>query len=202
MTAPSTAGPKPVPVLTTDRLVLREWRDEDVPPFAALNADPVVMEYFPSTLTADQTAEMVERIRTGFATNGYGLWAAEVRETGGVIGFIGLSSPSWESHFTPAVEVGWRLARDAWGRGYAPEAAAAAIDWAFANLDLPSDQIVSFTAVGNLKSRRVMEKLGFTHDPAEDFDHPILPLDSHVSRHVLYRLPRAAWGQVGWQVGQ
>jgi RimJ/RimL family protein N-acetyltransferase len=188
-----TAEPAAVPVLVTDRLVLREWRDEDIAAFAELNADPVVMEYFPATLTPAQTAEVVDRIRSNFSTNGYGWWATEVRETGAFIGFIGLSAPSWEAHFTPTVEIGWRLSRHAWGHGYAPEGARAAIDWAFTNLDLPGDQLTSFTAVGNTKSRRVMEKLGFTHDPDEDFDHPMLPLDSHVSRHVLYRLRRASW---------
>ncbi|MFT3854597.1 MAG: GNAT family N-acetyltransferase [Ilumatobacteraceae bacterium] len=105
-------------------------------------------------------------------------------------GMVTLSSPSWDAWFTPCVEVGWRFAKQHWGHGFAPEAAAAVIDWAFANLDLPGDRIVSFTTVQNIKSRRVMEKLGFTHDPADDFDHPLL--EGWVeSRHVLYVLPRS-----------
>jgi RimJ/RimL family protein N-acetyltransferase len=181
------------PVLETGRLVLREWRDADIGPFAALNADPVVMEHFPSTLDARQSAEMVERHRSLWADRGFGLWAVEVRDTSTFIGFVGLTSPGWEAHFTPAVEVGWRLSRHAWGHGYAPEAARAAIGWGFETLDVPGDEIVSFTVVANRNSRRVMEKLGMTHDPADDFDHPILPLHSPQSRHVLYRLPRARW---------
>lgn len=185
------------PVIETDRLVLRDWHDDDVEPFAALNADPVVMEHFPSTLDAQQSAEMVDRHRAVWGERGFGLWAVEVRDTSTFIGFVGLTAPGWEAHFTPAVEVGWRLARHAWGRGYAPEAARAAVRWGFETLALPDDEIVSFTVVANRNSRRVMEKLGMTHDPADDFDHPILPLDSPYSRHVLYRLSRASWQSAG-----
>lgn len=177
------------PRLTTDRLLLREWREDDKAPYAALNADPVVMEHFPSTLTPEQSDEMVERMAASWRDRGYGLWAVEVRESGTFIGFVGLSSPAWEAHFTPCVEVGWRLARHAWGHGYATEAARAAIEWGFAELDLPGDQIVSFTTVTNERSRRVMQKLGMQRDPADDFDHPLLP-DWTGRRHVLYRLPR------------
>ena len=177
------------PRLTTGRLLLREWREDDKAPYAALNADPVVMEHFPSTLTPEQSDEMVERMAASWRDRGYGLWAVEVRESGTFIGFVGLSSPAWEAHFTPCVEVGWRLARHAWGHGYATEAARAAIGWGFAELDLPGDQIVSFTTVANERSQRVMQRLGMQHDPADDFDHPLLP-EWAGRHHVLYRLPR------------
>jgi RimJ/RimL family protein N-acetyltransferase len=175
------------PRLTTDRLLMREWRDGDRAPYAALNADEDVMEHFPSTLTARQSNEMVDRMIAKWAADGHGLWAVEVRETREFIGFVGLAAPMWTASFTPCVEVGWRLAKSAWGNGYAPEAARAAVTWGFANIDLPDDEIVSFTTVGNVKSQRVMQKIGMTHDPADDFDHPLLA-DWADRRHVLYRL--------------
>jgi RimJ/RimL family protein N-acetyltransferase len=177
------------PELRTDRLVLRAWRDADRAPFAALNADPEVMEHFPSTLTTEQSDAMVERIEEMWATTGFGLWAVEEQVSGSFIGYVGLSSPTWQAHFTPCVEIGWRLARWAWGRGYATEAATATRQWAFDTVELPRDELVSFTVQGNLRSRRVMEKLGFERDPADDFDHPNLPDWEH-RRHVLYRRSR------------
>jgi ribosomal-protein-alanine N-acetyltransferase len=172
----------------TERLLLRRWRDEDRGPFAALNADPAVMEHFPSPMTRAESDAFVDRIIAQHDEHGWGLWAVEVRATGRFIGFTGLAVPRFEAHFTPAVEVGWRLARDAWGSGYASEAARAAVAFGFDELGL--EQIVSFTAVGNLRSRAVMVRIGMTHDPAEDFDHPALPEGHALRRHVLYRLPR------------
>lgn len=183
------------PRLTTDRLVLREWRDDDKPPYAALNGDPVVMEHFPSTLTPSQSDEMVDRMAAAWHDRGYGLWAVEVRATGEFIGFVGLSSPSWQAEFTPCIEVGWRLARSAWGHGYAPEAATAALEWGFTELDLPDDEIVSFTTVANTRSQRVMDKIGMRRDPTGDFDHPMLP-DWAGRRHVLYRISRRAFHEL------
>lgn len=180
------------PALWTERLQLRGWRDDDKPAYAALNADPEVMAHFPSTLTAAQSDEMVDRFVAGWEQRGYGLWAVEVRESSRFIGFVGLSSPTWQAPFTPCIEVGWRLSKDAWGRGYAPEAARAALAWGFEHLDPPRGEFVSFTTVANTNSRRVMEKLGLRRDVADDFDHPMLP-DWAGRRHVLYRIDRAAF---------
>lgn len=178
------------PTVVTDRLVMRNWRAADTDPYADLNADPVVMEHFPSTLTRPQSGEILDRIAEHWRVRGYGLWAVEVAATGRFIGFVGLSSPTWEMSFTPCVEVGWRLARHAWGHGYASEAARVAIDWGFAHVELPRDEIVSFTTVDNVRSRRVMDKVGLTRNPADDFDHPMLP-EWAGRRHVLYRIGRS-----------
>jgi RimJ/RimL family protein N-acetyltransferase len=178
----------------TERLSLRQWRDEDWAPFAALNADPEVMRYFPSTLDEQESNTFAYRQAALLEVRGWGLWAVEVVETGQFVGFVGLNQPSWEAAFTPCTEVGWRLARSAWGKGYATEAAGAALAVAFGPLGL--NEVVSFTTVENARSRVVMERLGMTRDPAEDFDHPNLPVDSPVRRHVLYRLPRVYWRPV------
>ena len=177
--------------IVTSRLKLREWTDADAEPFAALNADPRVMEFFPSALTRAESDAQMAAIRGFITDHGYGLYAAEEKATGRFIGFIGLWPPSFEAHFTPAVEIGWRLARGSWGQGYATEGARAVVDHAFGPLGL--DGLVSFTAEWNRPSRRVMEKIGMTHDPAEDFVHPKLPEGHKLSRHVLYRLSRKDW---------
>ena len=170
--------------IRTPRLVLRQWRDGDLEPFAELNADPEVMRHFPATMTREQSDAFVEYQRGLLAERGWGLWAVESES--GFIGFVGLAVPRFEAHFTPAVEIGWRLARSAWGRGYATEAARAAADHGFDEVGL--DEIVSFTTTGNERSRRVMERIGMSHDPADDFDHPLLPAGHPLQRHVLYRL--------------
>jgi RimJ/RimL family protein N-acetyltransferase len=171
--------------LWTERLVLRQWRDDDLEPFAALNADPEVMRYFPAPLTREQSDALVERARGQISERGWGWWAIEVAGGEPFIGFVGLSEPRFEAHFTPAVEVGWRLARRAWGYGYATEAGQAALAFGFEELAL--DEIVSFTAVVNERSWRVMERLGMTRDEADDFDHPFVE-PGPLRRHVLYRL--------------
>lgn len=178
------------PVLTTDRLILRPWREADLEPFAALNGDPDVMRFFPRRLDREQSDAMAARLRDRVDEQGWGLWAAEVPGVAGFIGFIGLQPVPFEAHFTPALEVGWRLDKAYWGRGYAPEGARAALDFAFGALD--HDEIVSMTIAANLPSQRVMQKLGLTRDPADDFDHPTLP-DWDQRRHVLYRIRRADW---------
>lgn len=182
MTGPAT--------LTTERLVLRPWRDSDYPPFAELNADPEVMRFFPELLDRERSDAMADRIRAHIDDLGWGLWAAEVPGVADFIGFVGLAPIPFEAHFAPALEVGWRLARPYWGRGYAPEGAGAALEFAFDVLAV--DEVVSMTTPANLPSQRVMQKLGLSCDPADDFDHPRLPDWEH-RRHVLYRLPRARW---------
>jgi RimJ/RimL family protein N-acetyltransferase len=173
----------------TDRLLLRQWRESDLAPWAALSADPEVMRYFPSTHTREDSESLARLFAAGIAERGWGLWAVEVVGGAPFIGFVGLNVPGFEAHFTPAVEVGWRLAREHWGHGYATEGARAAVAFGFDELGL--EEIVSFTTEGNARSRRVMERLGMTHDPADDFDHPALP-DWPLRRHVLYRLRPAA----------
>lgn len=180
-----------VPELRTERLLLREWRDEDLEAFAALNADPEVMQFMPKLLSRDECAARIQSIHDHFREHGFGLWAVEVRDVIPFIGFVGLSIPRFETPFTPCVEAGWRLARQAWGHGFATEAARAAVAFGFDQLGL--QEIVSYTVPDNVRSRRVMERLGMTHDPAGDFDHPLLAEGHPLRKHVLYRLPRSAF---------
>jgi RimJ/RimL family protein N-acetyltransferase len=177
--------------LTTDRLLLRQWRDSDREPFAALNADPAVMEHFPALQTREVSDALIDRNIAAIDERGWGLWALEVRETGEFIGFTGLSVPSFEAHFMPAVEIGWRLAKGAWGNGYATEAARASLAHGFGPGGL--EEIVSFTATTNVPSQRVMQRIGMRHDEAGDFDHVRLPAGHRLQRHVLYRIDRAQW---------
>jgi RimJ/RimL family protein N-acetyltransferase len=177
--------------LETQRLILRRWREEDLEPFAALNGDPVVMEHFPATLSRARSDELVATIELLFDEHGYGLWALEVRESGAMIGFTGLVPVPFEAPFTPAVEVGWRLARDAWGHGYATEAARASLDHGFGEAGL--EEVVAMTATTNERSMAVMRRLGMRRDPADDFDHPRIPSEHRLCRHVLYRLRAAQW---------
>jgi len=179
--------------LTTARLLLRRWREADHQPLAALNADPLVMEHFPARLSRSDSDDLIARIEAGFDRHGYGLWALELRATGEFVGFTGLERTSFEAHFTPAVEVGWRLARSAWGQGYATEAGRAALDFGFDAVGL--EEIVSFTSVANIRSRAVMQRLGMTRDAGDDFDHPGLPETSRLCRHVLYRRSAREWAR-------
>jgi RimJ/RimL family protein N-acetyltransferase len=172
----------------TDRLVLRQWRDEDLEPFARLNADPEVMRYFPAPLGREQSDAMVTRMRERIDEQGWGLWAVERRDTGAFVGFTGLAVPRHPLPFMPCVEVGWRLAGEAWGHGFATEAAREALRVGFDELGLA--EVVSFTTVTNTRSRAVMERLGMVRDPAEDFDHPALAEGESLRRHVLYRTVR------------
>jgi RimJ/RimL family protein N-acetyltransferase len=180
-----------VPEVSTKRLRLRRWRPEDREPFAQLNADPKVVEYLPGALSRAESDALVTRIEAGWYEYGYGLWAVEVPGVAPFVGFVGLSTADFDARFTPAVEVGWRLDARAWGSGYATEAGRAALAYGFDDVGL--NEIVSFTAQGNTRSRRVMERLGMRHDPADDFDHPRVAEASHLRRHVLYRLDRDSW---------
>jgi len=172
--------------LTTERLILRPWRPEDLEPFAQLNADPRVMEYYPSTLSREESDRFAKRINSELLQNGWGLWAVSVPGVSDFIGYIGLTRVEPPYPFAPAIEIGWRLAYDHWGKGYATEGAKAAIKYGFDKLGL--SEIVSFTTVNNARSRRIMEKLGMRHKPTDDFDHPKLPEGHRLRRHVLYRL--------------
>jgi RimJ/RimL family protein N-acetyltransferase len=174
--------------LRTARLLIRDWRDDDVDACAAMNADPRVMEFFPSVLTPEQNAAAHERNRERIARLGYGFWPVEVIGGTPFIGMCGLLPAEFKAHFTPAVEIGWRLVAEHWGRGYATEAARAVLAHAFEQLAM--QEIVSFTTVGNVRSRRVMEKLGMRRSPDDDFLHPSVPEGNPLQPHVLYRLRR------------
>ena len=178
--------------LTTRRLMLRHWCEEDLAPFAALNGDPEVRRYFPDPLTRAQSDEFARFVQGLLSVHGWGLWAVEVRGGAPFIGFVGLNRPRFDAHFTPAIEVGWRLDRTYWGHGYATEAAAAALTFAFGELKCP--EVVSFTSLVNRRSLRVMRRLGMSHDPADDFDHPAVPAGP-LRRHALYRMRAEQWSE-------
>lgn len=175
-----------IPTLMTDRLILRPWREEDRTEFARMNADPRVMEFFPARLTRSESDAMLDRVTAHWEKRGFGWWALELRETGAFLGFTGLLVPSFTAHFTPCVETGWRLLAEHWGQGYATEAARASLNHGFNRQGL--QEIVSFTAATNLRSRRVMERLGMTRDPADDFDREVIPMGHPLRPHVLYRV--------------
>jgi RimJ/RimL family protein N-acetyltransferase len=172
--------------LRTSRLLLRPWRDEDIARFAEMSSDPEVMEYLLPLSSRGLSGEAwVAAKRDHWEEHGFGQWVVELPDEASFIGVVGLETVSYQAHFTPAVEVAWRLARAYWGRGYATEAARAALDYGFGQLGL--DEIVALTVPGNRRSRAVMERLGMTRSPQDDFDHPRLP-DGPLKRHVLYRL--------------
>ena len=173
-------------MLETDRLILRRWKMSDREPFAEMNADTRVMEFFPGLLTREESDELIDRIESHFENHGFGLFAIEEKAESRLIGFMGLHVATFQAHFTPPVEIGWRLAASAWNKGFATEGSREVVRFAFNRLRL--DGIVSFTVPENIPSRRVMEKLGMTHSPADDFDHPRLPEGHRLRRHVLYRL--------------
>ncbi len=173
-------------VLETKRMILREWKDEDIVSFAAMNQDPKVMEFFPSILNYEESVNIVSRARLQFKEEGFCLFAVEIKASGEFIGFVGLSVPRFNAHFTPCVEIGWRIASQYWGQGYATEAAKEVLHAAFKKYNLK--EVVSFTSLLNRRSIRIMEKIGLQHDPKDDFDHPSLPIDHPLRRHVLFRL--------------
>ena len=173
-------------IITTPRLRLRLWQPGDLAPFAALNADPRVMEFYPDVLTREESDAVAVRIQQGFSEHGFGLWALEIPGIAAFAGFVGLSAPRFEAAFTPCVEVGWRLGAEHWGKGYASEAARAALAYGFNTLGLK--EIVSFTAAQNLRSQAVMRRVGMERRPELDFDHPVLSEGHRLRRHVFYRL--------------
>lgn len=175
-----------LPALSSGRICLRHWSDKDREAFAAMNSDARVMEFLPSYLGRAESDAMVDRIEEHFSEHGFGLWAIEVPDVAHFIGFTGLAVARFSAPFTPCVEVGWRLAFEYWGHGYATEAARLALGYGYGTLGL--SEVVSFTAATNQRSRSVMERLGMRRDPAEDFDHPALPDGHPLRRHVLYRL--------------
>jgi RimJ/RimL family protein N-acetyltransferase len=177
-------------VLRTEHLVMRRWQQTDREPFAALNADPEVMEHFPAALSRADSDALVDRIEAGFDADGHGFWALEIAATGEFIGLTGLSPVTFDAPFTPAVEMAWRLTRTAWGHGYATEAARCALAFGFEELGL--EEVVAFTPTTNLRSQAVMRRIGMTHDPADDFDHPRLTPGHPLQRHVLWRKRRPA----------
>jgi RimJ/RimL family protein N-acetyltransferase len=185
--------------LRTERLLLRRWLTSDNEPFARLNADPRVMQHFPAVLSREESDALVQRAEEHFERHGFGPWAVEIPEIAPFIGFVGLSVPRFQAHFTPCVEIGWRLAAEFWNRGYATEGARAALAFGFETLGLA--EIVSFTVPANLPSRRVMEKIGMTREPAGDFDHPSIPEGNPIRRHVLYRITKPGRSVAGFGDG-
>lgn len=184
--APATSTTHDVVVLRTDRLLMRAFTPDDVAPFAALNADPVVMEHFVRPQTRSETEAFVARIEVHWREHGWGLWALERRDTREFIGYTGLWPVRFEASFEPRVEVGWRMAAAHWGHGFATEAAHAALDHAFEVLGWT--EVASFTARGNLRSQAVMRRIGMRRDPSCDFDHPAVPEGHPVRPHVFYRI--------------
>ena len=174
--------------LRTERLLLRQWTDADRETFARFNADARVMEYFSSTLSRAESNALADAIQAHLEQSGWGLWAVDIPEVASFAGFIGLSRPRFDAHFTPCTEIGWRLGPEFWGHGYATEGALTVLAFGFDRLGL--DEIVSFTTERNRPSRRVMERIGMAHDPRDDFDHPGLPVGHKLRRHVLYRKAR------------
>lgn len=177
---------RPMIYLETDRLRLRDWCDGDCEPFAVMNADGKVMAFYPSTLTREQSDAAARRFQQGLAKDGFGLYAVEVKSTRDFIGYVGLTRAEFAAPFTPAVEVGWRLARDAWGHGYATEAARACIACGFSEFGFA--ELISFTTRANRRSIAVMERIGMTRQPDDDFEHPVLPAGHRLGPHVLYRI--------------
>lgn len=174
--------------IITKRLILREWMDSDVDPFTQINQDPKVLEFLPAACTKKEVENWIHEIKQHFAIHGFGLWAATLKNSGELIGFVGLNVPAFDAHFTPCVEIGWRLGSAYWGQGYATEAAKAVLKLAFDEIGL--NEVVSFTVPENIRSIKVMEKIDMIRDLRGDFKHPKLPTDHRLSLHVLYRIKR------------
>ncbi|HAU0926962.1 TPA: GNAT family N-acetyltransferase [Legionella pneumophila] len=178
-------------ILETKRLFLRTFQEKDVESLIAINQDPKVMQFFPAIPTREETIAFIDKIISHQEEKNFSLYAAEIKNTGEMIGFVGLFTATFQAHFTPAVEIGWRLSSKHWNQGYATEAAKAVLDYAFRKLDL--GEVVSFTSVLNKPSIRVMQKIGLHTNSEDDFDNTKVPLGSQLIRHVLYKLKRAEY---------
>jgi ribosomal-protein-alanine N-acetyltransferase len=189
-----------IPTLHTKRLMLRRWMDEDRDAFAQMSADPEVMEHRPATLSRRESDRLIDETEASFDTNGFGLWAVERIEDGRLLGFTGFGISDFDAPFCPAVDVGWTLARDVWGHGYATEGAVAALDFAFDRLQL--NEVVAHTTELNARSQAVMRRLGMTHDPRDDFDAPWYEVGHPRRRFVLYRMKAADWRHMAFVSGQ
>ncbi|MNR83658.1 hypothetical protein D3C72_144390 [compost metagenome] len=179
------------------RVLLRPWTDADLAPFAAMNADPEVMQHFPAVLTRTESDQLAARVGAHFSQYGYGAWVVEIPGVLAFAGCVGLLHVGFDAHFTPAVEISWRLARLVWGKSYATEAAQCALHYGFATLQL--EEVVAFTVPANLRSQAVMQRLGMQHKAEDNFAHPKLPAGHPLSEHVLYRLSRDAWSNTSRQ---
>jgi len=180
----------PIIELQTQRLLLRQWQEKDYPLFALINADPTVMQYYPDVLSAEQSNAMASKLEALIAEKGWGFWAVEKTDEKHFIGFVGLHEPTYDLPVTPCVEIGWRLAKEHWGQGYATEAAKQALSVAFEKLDIP--EVYSFTSITNLKSRAVMERISMINT-GNNFEHPIIPTGHPLREHVLYKLTKHDW---------
>lgn len=179
------------PILHTKRLLLRRWSEEDRVPLAAINSDHDVMRYRFAPLNRQQSDDLIDEIETCFDEHGFGLWAVERRQDGLLLGFTGLAISAFDAPFCPAIDIGWTLAKDVWGRGYATEAATASLDFAFSELQL--SEVVAHTTTLNGPSQAVMRRLGMTHNPVDDFDGPWYPIGHPHRRFVLYRIDEPTW---------
>ena len=181
---------KIINTIETERLYLRQWRASDFAPFAEMNANPEVMEYFPKLLTTSMSNTIAKKCQSLINDNGWGFWAVSLKETDIFIGMVGLNNANADMPFSPAVEIAWRLDNDYWGQGYATEAARASLDFAFVELEI--EEVVAFTAVINKRSQLVMDRLGMTNTQ-EDFFHPMLESNHRLAEHVLYKITRQQW---------
>lgn len=178
-----------IPILETQRLKLRGWQQTDLAPLARINADPRVMAFAPNgTLSFEQTQASIERFNNHFKEHAFGIWAVELKEQGELIGRVGITVPTWQAPFTPCIEIGWRLAYEHWGKGYATEAADAVLRYAFNVLNIK--EIVAFTVPTNNASQKVMEKLGMQRDINGDFNYPLVPKNHPLAHHILYRITK------------
>lgn len=177
-------------ILETERLILRQWKESDRDPFETLNSDEETMRFFPSTYSREVSDKLIDREMDRIKKGDIGLLAVEVKITGEFIGFIGIARPSYKTHFTPCTEIGWRLSRSSWGKGYATEGAIEVLRFAFDELGL--EEIVSFTTKENIASIKVMEKIGMIRDIDGDFDHPLVEEGNKLRKHVLYKIKKTS----------